>query len=103
MIRYPMQTLESMRDVLMDVIRFLRDMPTIAVVSIEIVAVASSDVDALISSTKLKTLYGAVQIGGTTTDVPTIAYHDNTTVQATYSFGASTTGKQTYRFLLIGV
>lgn len=103
MIRNPLATLESLRDSILDIIRFLKLLPRFDVVSVSVLAIASTDIDAYITSSKFNTLYGGVQLGGTTTDIPVIAYNDNKSIKATYSFGASTSGKQSYRFLLVGV
>lgn len=103
MIRNPLPTLESIRDSVMDIARILREFPRFDIVSVAVTAVASTDVDALVRSEKIEKLSGCVQLGGTTTDVPAIEYKDNKTMLATYSFGASTSGKQTYTFLLVGV
>jgi hypothetical protein len=102
MIRSPLPTLESLRDTIMDITRFIKDLPIVAVMDLTVIAVASTSVVAFVSSRKIKNLWGIVQIGGTTVDVPEIEYYSTDAMKVTYDFDASTTGKQTYRFLMVG-
>lgn len=100
--RFPSLDLYSVWLALTDLLTAWHKSPRFTLYDLDIIAIASETVDTTISDNGFTTLKGVIQIYGTTSDIPAIEIIDIKTAHVSYSFDANTTGKQHYRFLLIG-
>lgn len=101
-IRRPTHKPEDIRDSVFDVIDRLNTQPSLEVKQIEVVAVASTTITVELTSNTLTNLDGAVQIKATCDEVAYVKPKNTLSVNVSWDFGASTSGKQTVTFLLIG-
>jgi hypothetical protein len=103
MIRRPTDQINDIRNSINDIIDQLIASPRFEIRMIDITAISEETMSFEIQSLELTTLMGAIQINSTTSEQPIITFKNTTSVLATYDFAATTNGKQTVTFLLIGV
>jgi hypothetical protein len=102
MISIPRLDLASIHSSVLGVIRYIKTFPRFAVVEATLQSSASSTASITVSSVKVPRLLGIIQISGTAPEQPSVAMTGTDTATLTYSFGANTTGRQEYKYLLIG-
>lgn len=101
-IRRPSDNVKDIRDSVSDLVDWSSTLPVFEVKKVDVVAVASTTISAPLSSTRFTNLSGAVQIAATCDEVAYVKNKNTQSLDVSWDFGASTSGKQTITFLLIG-
>lgn len=101
-IRRPTERTEDIRDSVFDLIEWVTTLPRIEVKQIDVTAVASTTVTVPLTSGAFTKLDGAIQMKATCDEVAYVRAKNTQSVDVSWDFGASTSGKQTVTFLLIG-
>lgn len=101
-IRRPTDRVADIRDSVFDLIEVVEGQPRFEIKKADVTAVASTTITVELTSSNMTKLEGAIQIASTADEQAYVNYKNTQSVTVSWDFGASTSGKQTVTFLLIG-
>lgn len=102
LLQRPIKTLDGIYESVINILNLVKLLPSIEVVDVVIDSSPGLEITVEISSRTMSMIKGAVQISGTSNDLPAFAMISYDKINATYTFSPATSGKQAYRYLLIG-
>lgn len=77
-------------------------LPSFEIKQVEVIAQASTEVSFIVSAESLNVVKGLVEISTTSDETPVVEKYNTAAMKVTYDYGASTTGKQHYTYLIVG-